>query len=208
MKKFTRALLTRLAKDKSLHRQMPRGYRLDVAHSDDIPELFALGQLCFPGPDGPSRRLIRHFVTRAHAAFMIFRHVKNDSIAGFVLVEANRGTGTLYSNMICTHPDHRGKGLGRLGYALKSRLLELSGYRRMNAHVVVGNRRGLAMLRGAGFEIVRRIDSHYDDGNSAYFLRLLPLGRAAEDERLGWRGPSRSRIVKSGRRGGKARSGT
>ncbi len=150
---------------------VPDGYSIDLARPDDLDGLLDLAAACFDY-DVPDRQEILYFLTRAHCAFFVFRRDKDNALAGYILLEANRRTRSLYGNTTCVHPDCQGLGLGRISYYLKQRLLALSPYKAINAHVAVDNKKTIHLLEKYGFRINSRIEAYYDDGRDAFKMRM------------------------------------
>ncbi len=72
-----------------------------------------------------------------------------------------------YLLFLAVSPEYRGQGFGR---ELVSAVAEE--YGTITCHARVTNETALDFYDHLGFEIVRRIESYYEDGGDAYYLRL------------------------------------
>ena len=106
----------------------------------------------------------RGFFRRAYrrATTYCYLDPEADELIGFASVRRDG-----YILFLAVHPDHRGEGLGERLVAKVA-----AGHRRVSCHARTTNENALAFYRSLGFERVRRIDNYYEDGGSAYYLRL------------------------------------
>ncbi len=97
--------------------------------------------------------------SRSH---LIFAGPYANELAGFATTRQDG-----YILFLAVAPEHRGEGFGR----------ELVGavaneHRTVTCHARTSNETALDFYEHLGFEIVRRIDTYYEDGAPAYYLRL------------------------------------
>jgi ribosomal protein S18 acetylase RimI-like enzyme len=89
-------------------------------------------------------------------------------LAGFASVRHDG-----YILFLAVAPEHRGQGFGRRLVAEAA-----TDHRSVTCHARATNEDALRFYERLGFEVKRRIDSYYEDGGDAYYLKLGP------DERL------------------------
>ncbi|GAB7012471.1 GNAT family N-acetyltransferase [Halolamina salina] len=83
-------------------------------------------------------------------------------LAGFVSARRDG-----YILFLAVSPDHRGEGFGeRLVAAVAA------DHDSVTCHARATNEDALSFYRHIGFEVVRRIESYYEDGGDAYYLKL------------------------------------
>jgi len=75
--------------------------------------------------------------------------------------------------MLVTHKDSRRKGYATILLREFIRLCVLEGTRLITLEVRVGNTGAINLYRKMGFEVVKRVDHYYKNGESAYLMQLL-----------------------------------
>ncbi|WP_053948546.1 GNAT family N-acetyltransferase [Halolamina sediminis] len=83
-------------------------------------------------------------------------------LAGFVSARRDG-----YILFLAVSPDHRGEGFGQRLVADVAR-----DHDSVTCHARATNEDALSFYRHIGFEVVRRIESYYEDGGDAYYLKL------------------------------------
>ncbi len=136
----------------SFHHQLPNGVLLRQAIPEDAPQMEALQIVCFPTladaerfkaphyrkhmelfPEGQivaleDDRLIGATTTvRLHFDFDHIDHTFGDIIQGGWLTSHQPTGDWLYGADISTHPDHRGRGIGRALYAARQHVVHSLG---------------------------------------------------------------------------------
>ncbi|MDY6774762.1 MAG: N-acetyltransferase [Halobacteria archaeon] len=84
----------------------------------------------------------------------------NETVAGFITVRSDG-----YILFLGVDPRYRGKGVGE---SLVHKTEESHG--RVSCHTRTTNENAVGFYQHLGFEIQKRIDSYYRDGESAYYL--------------------------------------
>ena len=112
----------------------------------------------------------RSFFRRAYRRATTYAYVdaEADDLIGFATVRRDG-----YILFLAVSPDHRGEGFGERLVATVA-----DQYRRVSCHARTTNENALGFYEALGFERVRRIDNYYEDGGSAYYLRLGDGGLA------------------------------
>lgn len=111
------------------------------------------------------------FFSDAYRRATVYVYVSgNDELVGFA---AARRDG--YILFLAVDPDHRGEGYGS---KLVGDVAEDA--RSVSCHARTTNENALEFYRHLGFRIERRIDNYYEDGGSAYYLRLGDAEKLSE----------------------------
>jgi ribosomal protein S18 acetylase RimI-like enzyme len=125
---------------------------------------------------------MRYLLTRARALNLVF--ATPEGIAGYCccLTPAGGRPARLYS--IAVAPQARGQGAASTLLEHLFRELSRLGYRRLRLEVRAGDESTQRLYRRFGFRELRRIDSYYDDGESALRMEAgLPATGAAPGKR-------------------------
>jgi ribosomal protein S18 acetylase RimI-like enzyme len=88
--------------------------------------------------------------------------LEEESLVGFAAVRRDG-----YILFLAVDPDHRGEGFGK---RLIARVAD--NYSSVTCHARTTNQPAIGFYENLGFEIERRIDSYYEDGGDAYYLKL------------------------------------
>lgn len=136
---------------------------------EDISKIAALEQVCFSDP---------------WTEEMLFSGLKNRFFHGILLEENGEILGYACETVVfedaeigivAVAPEHRKKGLGkRLMEKLEDIAISL-GAEQTFLEVRVSNQAALALYRGFGFEIVRKRERYYEDGEDALVMRKFIL---------------------------------
>ncbi len=112
----------------------------------------------------------RPFFKRAYrrATTYLYRNPDADELIGFASVRRDG-----YILFLAVATDYRGEGFGE---RLVATVVEE--HKRVSCHARTTNAEALGFYEAMGFERVRRIDNYYEDGGSAYYLRLGDGGLA------------------------------
>ncbi len=93
---------------------------------------------------------------------LLFQRGTDGQLVGFV---STRRDG--YILFLAVHPDARGRGYG------KRLVAEVAdGHESVTCHARTTNQAALEFYDSLGFDVERRIDSYYEDGGDAYYLKL------------------------------------
>jgi len=93
---------------------------------------------------------------------LVERGVGEESLVGFASVRRDG-----YILFLAVAPEHRGE---RYGKRLVAEVADE--YGSVTCHARTTNESALAFYQGIGFEVVRRIDSYYEDRGDAFYLKL------------------------------------
>ncbi|MFB6309253.1 MAG: GNAT family N-acetyltransferase [Haloarculaceae archaeon] len=86
----------------------------------------------------------------------------HDRLIGFAAVRRDG-----YMLFLAVHPEYRGHGFGK---RLVARVAEDCGA--VTCHARTTNEAAIDFYHHVGFEVSRRIDSYYEDGGDAFYLKL------------------------------------
>ncbi|MFC4357142.1 GNAT family N-acetyltransferase [Halobium salinum] len=89
---------------------------------------------------------------------------EEDALVGFASVRRDG-----YILFLAVHPERRGEGYGERLVAEVAK-----DHRTVTCHARTTNESALEFYEHIGFEVKRRIDSYYEDGGDAYYLKLGP----------------------------------
>jgi len=107
----------------------------------------------------------RSFFRNAYERSTVFLYVDrshDDRLIGFAAVRRDG-----YILFLAVAPDYRGEGFGK---RLVANVAEK--YGSVSCHARATNQEALSFYRHLGFDVRRRIDSYYEDGGDAYYLKL------------------------------------
>ena len=106
----------------------------------------------------------KSFFTSAYRRSTVFCYVDRgaDALVGFAAVRRDG-----YILFLAVDEAHRGEGFGKRLVANVS-----EEYDTVTCHARTTNRDALRFYRQLGFEVTRRVDSYYEDGGDAYYLKL------------------------------------
>ena len=104
------------------------------------------------------------FFTSAYRRSTVFCYVDRggDDLVGFAAVRRDG-----YILFLAVDEAYRGQGFGKRLVASVS-----EEYDTVTCHARTTNRDALRFYRHLGFEVTRRVDSYYEDGGDAYYLKL------------------------------------
>ncbi|MFB6297868.1 MAG: GNAT family N-acetyltransferase [Salinirussus sp.] len=106
----------------------------------------------------------RSFFDSAYERSTVFMYVdeSRDSLIGFAAVRRDG-----YVLFLAVDEEYRNQGFGK---RLVASVAEE--YGSVTCHARTTNREALQFYRELGFDVRRRIDSYYEDGGDAYYLKL------------------------------------
>jgi ribosomal protein S18 acetylase RimI-like enzyme len=104
----------------------------------------------------------RGFFTDAYRRATSHLLFDGDDLVGFASVRRDG-----YILFLAVAPEARGQGLGQRLVAEAAR-----NHRTITCHARSTNEQALEFYEQIGFQIKRRIDTYYEDGGDAYYLRL------------------------------------
>jgi ribosomal-protein-alanine N-acetyltransferase len=106
----------------------------------------------------------RGFFTTAYGRATVFLYIDRSSeqLVGFATVRRDG-----YILFLAVDEDYRGQGFGR---RLVASVAEQ--HTAVTCHARTTNSKALAFYESLGFEVERQVDSYYEDGGDAYYLRL------------------------------------
>ncbi len=104
------------------------------------------------------------FFTSAYRRSTVFCYLDRgaDALVGFAAVRRDG-----YVLFLAVEEAYRGEGFGKRLVANAS-----EEYDTVTCHARTTNRDALRFYRHLGFEVTRRVDSYYEDGGDAYYLKL------------------------------------
>jgi len=104
------------------------------------------------------------FFADAYRRSKVHGYFQGGSLIGFAAVRRDG-----YVLFLAVDPDYRGEGLGKKLIAHVA-----DDHDTITCHARTSNENALQFYEHLGFEIKRRIDSYYEDGGDAYYLKLGP----------------------------------
>ncbi|WP_136687971.1 GNAT family N-acetyltransferase [Halorhabdus amylolytica] len=108
------------------------------------------------------RRFFENAYRRSTVYLYHDRGGRESTLVGFAAVRRDG-----YMLFLAVAPAYRGEGFGK---RLIARVLK--DHDSVSCHARTTNRAAMQFYQHVGFEIVRRIDSYYEDGGDAYYLSL------------------------------------
>lgn len=102
------------------------------------------------------------FFADAYRRSTVYCYLDGDDLVGFASARRDG-----YLLFLAVAKPYRGQGFGE---RLVGRVAE--DFDRVTCHARTTNRNALDFYQHLGFSIVRRVDNYYEDGASAYYLRL------------------------------------
>ncbi|MCU4924423.1 GNAT family N-acetyltransferase [Halobacteria archaeon AArc-dxtr1] len=108
----------------------------------------------------------RNFFTNAYRRSTVHCSLQNGELIGFAAVRRDG-----YVLFLAVAPSCQGEGIGR---ELLARVAE--DHETITCHARTTNEGALEFYQHLGFEITRQIDSYYEDGGDAYYLKLGASG--------------------------------
>ncbi|MFB6201269.1 MAG: GNAT family N-acetyltransferase [Halorhabdus sp.] len=107
----------------------------------------------------------RRFFENAYRRSTVYLYHDRDQTGTLIGFAAVRRDG--YMLFLAVAPEYRGEGFGK---HLVARVLD--DHESVSCHARTTNRQAMQFYQHVGFEIVRRVDSYYEDGGDAYYLTL------------------------------------
>jgi ribosomal protein S18 acetylase RimI-like enzyme len=106
----------------------------------------------------------RRFFKNAYERSTVYLYAdrSTDDLVGFAAVRRDG-----YILFLAVNDEYRGQGFGK---RLVARVAD--DYGSVTCHARTTNEEALAFYEHLGFEVKRRIDSYYEDGGDAYYLKL------------------------------------
>jgi ribosomal protein S18 acetylase RimI-like enzyme len=106
----------------------------------------------------------RRFFENAYERSTVYLYVdrSTERLVGFAAVRRDG-----YILFLAVGDDYRGQGFGK---RLVARVAD--DYGSVTCHARTTNQKALQFYKHLGFEVKRRIDSYYEDGGDAYYLKL------------------------------------
>lgn len=99
---------------------------------------------------------------RRSTVYLYLDRSREEHLIGFAAVRRDG-----YVLFLAVDPDYRGQGFGK---RLVANVAEE--HSTVTCHARTTNRDALRFYKHLGFEVKRRIDSYYEDGGDAYYLKL------------------------------------
>lgn len=114
----------------------------------------------------------RRFFENAYKRSTVYLYVdrSTDRLVGFAAVRRDG-----YILFLAVNDHYRGEGFGK---RLVARVADDHGS--VTCHARTTNQKALQFYKYLGFEVKRRIDSYYEDGGDAYYLKLGDDGTIRE----------------------------
>lgn len=137
-------------------------FHLRPFHSDDLPKLFELDQLCFRPGIAYSQDELREFISHP-AAIIVVAEDFQSKIVAFAVLELYRKRKRIIGHIITldVHPDYRRLGLGRQLMAVLREIGERSGTTLMSLEVAIDDEGAQAFYSRLGFITVGKLKNYY-----------------------------------------------
>lgn len=150
------------------------GPRVRRAERRDVDVIQVIEQMCFLPDQAFTRRQIRNLIANPRVQCAVA--VADEAVIGWSVTmtrqHRRRRSGRVYN--LAIHPDHRGRGAGRLLLDHAIAQLRAAGVGRVYLEVATTNRQAQSLYERAGFGLVRILRNYYGDGEHGLSL-CLPL---------------------------------
>jgi GNAT superfamily N-acetyltransferase len=150
------------------------GCYFELATLSDLQIILDISAEAFPA-DASTRQEIRYFLTRAHALILIIKNKQGKPI-GYLHLEGNSRTKSIYVNTFVLIPSWQGKGIGKSFYTLQEKLAMDAEFYTIRLHISEKKRHNLDMAHTHGYEDVW-FGPYLEDGSKSYLLRKRLRGR-------------------------------
>ncbi|MCR4410013.1 MAG: ribosomal protein S18-alanine N-acetyltransferase [Candidatus Saccharicenans sp.] len=138
---------------------------------EDLPEVLAIENLCFPNP-WSRETFLGEIQNRAISFPLVVVHREQKRIAGYVIFWQIGDEAQV--NNVAIHPDFQGQGLGELAMRHVLGRLKENGVHFVSLEVRVSNHRALSLYRKLGFSILGvRKDYYSRPVEDAYVMGLV-----------------------------------
>ncbi|MCR4396739.1 MAG: ribosomal protein S18-alanine N-acetyltransferase [Candidatus Saccharicenans sp.] len=138
---------------------------------DDLPEVLAIENLCFPNP-WSRETFLGEIQNRAISFPLAVVHREKKKIAGYVIFWQIGDEAQI--NNVAIHPDFQGQGLGELTMRYVLDRLRENGVRFVSLEVRVSNHRALSLYWKLGFSILGVRKEYYSRPvEDAYVMGLI-----------------------------------
>lgn len=150
-----------------------------LAGPKDLPAMLELETLCFDRARRDSREVLRRSLRHPrHEVWVIdFDRRAGEGLAAALVIRP-AGAATLRLHSVATHPDCRGRGLGKALLLLAERRASETGRRRLTLEADAGRPDLLDWYEREGFRRKRRLPDYYGPGRDAWRLSRAPAGSA------------------------------
>lgn len=138
---------------------------------EDLPEVLAIENLCFPNP-WSRETFLGEIQNRAISFPLVVVHREQKRIAGYVIFWQIGDEAQI--NNVAIHPDFQGQGLGELAMRQVLGRLKDNGVHFVSLEVRVSNHRAQSLYRKLGFSILGvRKDYYSRPVEDAYVMGLV-----------------------------------
>jgi ribosomal-protein-alanine N-acetyltransferase len=128
-----------------------------------------IDQRCFPPGVAYDSAELAYFMKRRGAKTLVGE--VNGSLAGFLLLEMSPRRRLASIITLDVREEFRRRGCATALMFTAEEILRAQQIKICELQVDVGNDRALAFYHKHGFEIVRRLNGYYDNGNDAWLMR-------------------------------------
>jgi ribosomal-protein-alanine acetyltransferase len=137
--------------------------QIRLANPSDLETLLRLEQN-FPG-DKLSKQSFKHFLTKAHADFLVLE--ADDEILADALVLYRKGSTSARLYSLVVDPKARGKGLARDLLEACETAAKTHACTQIHLEVREDNQAALALYEHHGYQKTATLKSYYEDGTAA-----------------------------------------
>jgi [ribosomal protein S18]-alanine N-acetyltransferase len=135
----------------------------------DFPTLVLIDERCFPPGVAYDSAELGYFMKRPGAKTLVIEI--NGRIAGFLLLEMSARRRRASIVTLDVREEFRRRGCATELLCTSEEVLRAHNIKTYELQVDVGNDVALAFYRKHGFEIVRRLNGYYENGNDAWLMR-------------------------------------
>lgn len=129
------------------------------ATADDIDEIAAIEQRCFPGPTAYPKVQLAYLVLKANSTCLV--EDSPEGIHGFIIALYRRGTRVGCLETLDVDPRFQKMGVGQRLLAAAEADIEKRGCRFSQLEVSEGNKDALALYQKAGYTLKMRLPNYY-----------------------------------------------
>ena len=129
------------------------------ATADDIDEIAAIEQSCFPGATAYPRAQLAYLVLKANSICLL--EDSPEGMHGFIIALFRRGTSVGYLETLDVDPRFQKMGVGQRLLAAAEAEIEKRGCRFSQLEVSEGNKDALALYQKAGYKQKMRLPNYY-----------------------------------------------
>ncbi len=146
----------------------PTSYTFHPLTEKNLEEVLRLNMRCFVNGENYTKHTFAYLLSEPKA--LSYRAVaENGAMAGFVCVLINED-GAAHITTIGIAPEHRRRGLAQRMLLHLENVLKIRGIGAVVLEVRVGNTAAQSLYLHAGYSIVQRVSSYYNNGEDGFFM--------------------------------------